>query len=151
MIFTTGIYQSLQLIMFMIISLSYKNVLLDYIIPKLLPRGTQGSELIKLLTKLKAKFIFVTDKTVSGLLKAMDNSAMGHSMIVTFLFKHNLVMVERQIKFVGNYHIVRNRGDSPFRMVQYMVGRKKLVTPYFAKEWSHMLEAGLSQLWYTVY
>lgn len=71
-------------------------------------------------------------------------------MVVAFVFNHHIVSMENKVKLMGDRHIVGNKGDSPFTMMQYMVGRKNLLTPYFAKELRRMFGAGLSQLWLKV-
>lgn len=127
-------------------SQSFHPVLTDIVIPSLISSGGNESGLTKFVTRLKAKFV---STKVPDIIKPRQNGI--SNTVVVFAFIHSLVYVERQIKNMGDYHIVRNRGYSPFVMVQYSVGSKKMLTLYFAKEWGRISQSGLSELWYTVF
>lgn len=132
---------------------SYKTVLTDCVIPELISSGVPQSKQLKFLAKLKAKLVSVYDKSVPSFVNKIlrGNRTMLHSTVVAFVFTHNFDSNERRIKRSGKRHIVRNKGYSPFTMVQYTVGEKNLLTPYLAKEWGRMFEAGLSNLWLQVF
>lgn len=132
---------------------SNKKIVSDYVIPELIASADPNSEFTKFLAKLQTKFASVkNDQGVLGMVKGFchENSMNAWSMAVVFIFTGKLVPAEVIIKVVGKGHIIRNRGDTPFKIIEYTVGSKNLLTPYLAKELKRMHETGLSQLWYNV-
>lgn len=131
---------------------SHNTLLSDYIIPPLIEGGRENSELTKFLTEFQKRLVQVKDKIQFGVAKIYADYIVCNPMAVLFIHTPKVVPIERRIKQLpDNLHIVQNKGDSPFTIVPYMTGDENLLTPYFAKDWTRMYEAGLHQLWYKVY
>lgn len=132
---------------------TYKPYLSRYIIPELILSSEQNPKFMQFLTKFKAKISSISTKSVSTMVDTvfLENSDKSHQTIALLCSDDVLDDIAKQIKFQGNRRGVRNRGDSPFRNVEFKVGIRNLLAPYFAKEWRNLNAAGLNQMWNKVY
>lgn len=124
------------------------NLLRRQIIPELINSSTDNPRLIQFLRTFQHKIMPVTDKTAKNIDTIItENSTRSHPPIVLMLSEDMINNFAKLVKSTGNRRVVKNTGDSPFRIVEFEVGFKCLLSPYFAKEWTRMQVAGLIKKW----
>ncbi|XP_035708287.1 uncharacterized protein LOC110850132 [Folsomia candida] len=133
-------------------SRSYQTFLKFFIIPELITSYVKNSKFVNFLTEFQARVLSLNKaesdmihKTVSG------NTSRTHKTIVLLFFEDKLDDVVKQIKILGNRRSVKNKGDSPFRVIRFQVGFGSLLAPYFGKEWGRMFTTGLNLIWSKVH
>lgn len=109
----------------------------------------ENIDFINFLKKFQTKVLFVIDTSVAKMVDTtiLENSSRKHPPIALLCVKDALEDVIKPVKFQGNRRGVRNKADSPFRMIEIKAGTRNLLAPYFAKEWVRMYETGLSDMW----
>lgn len=81
---------------------------------------------------------------------AFQNSTSNHEAIpqfVVFIFRDQFELYARHVRYMGNRHVVRSQGESPFRAIYFRTGNTNLFTPYLAKWLRHLSESGLTKMW----
>lgn len=121
----------------------------DIIIPQLLHSPGQSSKFTTFLAKFQTKLLSSNDHHVLQMYAkiARENSTQTHPMLVIFIFRDQMETYVRAVKYLGNRHIVRNTGDTPFRATGFSVGDKSLFSPYLLKGLIRLEGSGLTQRW----
>lgn len=128
---------------------SMHNYLQEILIPQLLKNFDQKPKFCKFLTKLSPKLLSYGDESVAKLFLKIINekSTRTHDMIAIFTRRDKFESYMNLVKYSGNRHIVRNTGDSPFRVVLHHFGFRNLFTTYLAKGLKRVQESGLTDMW----
>lgn len=120
----------------------------DIVLPQLISSSAENHNFKKFLTKFQSKLLSARDNSVFKILKIMkQNSTRGYPMVVIFVFRDLFKTYQGYVKFLGNQHVVRNNGDSPFHAIFFKIGNKNLFTPYLAKGLRSLQESGLTEMW----
>lgn len=123
---------------------TYGSVLLNYILPKLIQGANKNKKFKKFLTQYQERITPCEITVESGMIRV---NMKENRPIAALFFNPDVDYLVKKLHIFNNRYIVRNKGDSPFRMVQYRVAARSLLSPYFAMECHRLDEAGISKLW----
>ncbi|OXA53532.1 Glutamate receptor ionotropic, delta-2 [Folsomia candida] len=125
-----------------------ENILSDYLIPKLIASSNHNIKLVRFLTKLQSKLCKVGCANLYNI--GETKAPKGYKMVL-FFFKEYVKYIIGFGRLSSNVSVAGNKGDTYFSMVALQVGRKTMLSPYIIEEWERLKEAGLSQMWNTMY
>lgn len=126
-----------------------RTYLQDVVLRQLISSSTKNTNFKTFLTKFRSNLLSINENSVKEMLKEIvtENSSRSRPMVALFDFKDTLEAEARHFKYTGNRHIVKNSGDSPFRVVLYRKTNLNLFTPYLLNGLRRIQESGLIQMW----
>lgn len=127
---------------------AFQSYLFDYIIPDLLSAEGHTPKFKQLMSQLRSKILSSHNISVYDTL--VEIMGRNSSYPIISVFNNNQYTMDHLMtntKLAGNRHIVQNSGDTPFRIIEYVLSYRTLLSAYLTKEWGRMRDAGLGDIW----
>lgn len=126
-----------------------QSYLLDDLIPTLISGSGDNPKFSQFLNEFRRKLLPISNNSVSDMVDSINfpNSTGTNPMIVLLNAEADLEDFVKIIKLAETRIIVVNRGYSPFEFIGTKSGSRNLFTRYFLKDWIHLRESGLINMW----